>query len=306
MAQERYYNYGGTGGSDAENFIHVTLNEKGVYSGFTLSPDTAGAIEMASGAGLLPDGIIWRETDVTTIAFSPPGSTTTYTLVATHDNRSILGGVPVDYTLLEGEYSDTDLANGVVIGWVFHPGGGVPLAQEQLLDTPPRSPSDYTREYQAAAPVELVPRLARTATTILGSNLTVNEAEFDGSNFVVYQSVENSPTAVPAVQQVIQNITFFMGSYRPLDLQVRTDFASTPLTKLTLEVYDTAQAPVTVTNGVITGAGTWQDHTATVDRTGGTFDVGKPYTVRLTYDVNKGEYIHLARVLVSFWPYPTV
>jgi len=307
MGQERYYNFGGTAGYSQENIIHGTLNEKGVYLGFELTVDSAGNLEVAIGSGLLQDGIVWRETDTQTILFSSPGTATNYTLIATHEDRAIIGGVPVEYSLEEGIFSDSEIDNGVVLGWVYHPGGGVPLEQSHLLNAPRRTAADYTRDYINSAPIELIPKLTRTSTTNAGPNITVTESDFDGSNFVVYQRVENSPTAVPAVQQVIQNITLYYNTYRPLYIDVYTRFAASPSTKLTIEVYDVAQAPVTVTNGVVTGTGSWDTHTATIDRSGGTFDVvGKPYTIRLTYDVNKGEYIDLGRILISRWPYPTL
>ena len=83
-----------------------------------------------------------------------------------------------------------------------------------------------------------------------------------------------------------------------------TEFPNTPSTEMTVEVYDTSQAPVPVTNGTVVGAGAWDEHTVTVDRTTGTFDDEKPYTVRLTFTVNQGEYIRLGRVVIDSNPYP--
>ena len=306
MAQERYYNYGGTASNTAENLIHAALNTKGVYRGMDLSVDSNNNLLVAVGTGLLPDGILWRETVEFSIVFSAPGVATQYTLIATHADRNILGGVAVEYTLDgTGILTDNDVLNGVVLGWIYHPGGGAPLAQEHLVSSPKQLSLFNIPEQITTIPIELIPPLPRSVVSNVGVNVTVTPAAFDGGNFVVYQQVENSPTAVPAVQQAIQNISCYYAGYRPNEITVYTNFPAVPLTSMTIEVYDTSQAPVPVTNGVVTGTGAWVSQTATVDRVTGTFDDDKPYTIRLRYAVNQGAIIQLGRVLIKTSPYPT-
>jgi hypothetical protein len=200
---------------------------------------------------------------------------------------------------------NSDVVTGIVIGWIEHPGGGVPLDTKFITQAPRFVDDDYTLIAAQLQPIELLPPLQRSVVTSSGSNLTFTSVEFDATNYVVAQRVENSPTAVPAVQQLVQNIGIFVQNNQRLQsITVYSNFASTPLTKLLIEVFDTTQAPVTVTAGTVTGMGTWSSATATVDHTTGTFTDGKPYTVRLTHEVNKGEYIQLGRVVLSFWPYP--
>lgn len=306
MGQIRYYDFGAPQDNETENTVRYALNQKGVYRGFDLSVDTDGNLVVGTGYALQHNGVAWQEDTDLTFAFNDPATATNYTLVATHEDRSMFGGVPVEYELRQGTIlTNADLANGIVIGWIYHPGGGLPLLAEYLLKAPTLVDDDYARLVANSQPIELLPPIQRSAVTTVGLNLTFTPVDFDVANFVVMQKVENSPTAVPAVQQLIQNIGVYVNdNQRPQDITVYVNFASTPLTKITIEVYDTSQVAVPVTNGVITGSGAWTSHTATVDRTAGTFDNGKPYTVRITHDVNKGEYTQLARVAVGFWPYP--
>jgi hypothetical protein len=306
MAQERYYNYGGTASNVAENLLHGTLNTKGVYLGMDLSANSDNNVQIATGAALQPDGVMWRETDPVNLVFSAPGTATEYTVYATHDDRNILGGVAVTYTLDDtGLFTDTDLTNGVVLGWIYHPGGGLPLIDDYIQSAPKQVSSVAVPEAVATAPLELLPPIPRSAITNVGVNVTVTEKDFDGSEFLVFQKVENSPTGVPPVQQAVQNISLYYEGYRPQEIEVYTEFPSSPSTQMAIEVYDTAQAPVAVTGGTLTGDVGWVTTTATVARTGGTFDEGKPYTIRLTYDVNQGTYIRLGRVVVRTSPYPS-
>ncbi len=305
MGQERYYNYGGTASNEAENLIHATLNTKGVYEGMELSANTDNNVEIAIGAALQPNGVMWRETAAVTLVFSAPGAATDYTIVATHDDRNILGGVAVVYELLEGIFTDNDLTSGVALGWVYHPGSGLPLIDAYIQSAPNQSSSFAVPEQLDTQPIELIPPMQRSFIGNIGVNVTVTDVDFDGSEFLVFQKVENSPTAVPPVQQAIQNITVYYNGYRPQQVEVYTEFPSTPSTQLEVEVYDTAQAPVPVTDGIITGAVGWVANTATVDRTTGTFDEGKPYTIRLIYTVNQADYIRLGRTRILTSPFPS-
>jgi len=304
MAQLRYYNYGATQDDLSENTIHYGLHPKGVYRGFDLSVNTDNNLVMGEGYGLQHNGVMWREDTETTFSFTAPGTATWYTLVATHENRRSLGGVPVEYALEEAQLSNSDIFDGVVIGWINHPGGGLPLVQEYIIEAPKLAEDDYTQLVATSLPVELVPPFERYANSAVGTDITFTENEFDAVSFVVNERVENSPTALPNIQQLVQNFSFFVqGDLRPVSIDTYVEFATSPNTKLTVELYDTNQAPVTVTGGTINGSGAWTDHTVTVDQTSGTFDTGKPYTVRLTFDVYKGEYIRVGRLRVHFWKY---
>jgi len=303
MAQTRYYNYGATLDDLTENLTQYALHPKGVYRGFELSVNTDFNLVMGAGFGLQHDGVVWQEDDERTIVFTAPSIATSYTLVATHTNRRILGGTAVEYTLEEALATNETVTNGIVLGWINHPGSG-PLLQEYIIEAPKLAEDDYAMLVSQSLPVELIPPFTRYANSVVGTDITFTDTAFDVGNFLVYEEVSNTPTAIPPVQQLVQNLGFFMQSgLRPVAVEVYVEFASSPSTRLTVELFDTSQAPVTVTGGVIAGSGAWTAHHVDVDQASGTFDDGKPYTVRLTFDVNQGEYIRLGRARVHFWKY---
>lgn len=305
MGQERYYNYGGTASNEAENLIHSTLNPKGVYQGMDLSANLDKNVQIDIGSALQPNGVLWRETAEVTLVFSAPGPPSDYTVVALHTDRNILGGVAVEYELQDGIFTDNDITSGVVLGWIYHPGGGLPLIDDYIQSAPKQEASFSVPEQLATQPIELLPPVPRSFISNIGVNVTVTDVDFDGSEFLVFQKVENSPTAVPPVQQAIQNITVYADGYRPQQVEVYTEFPSPAPTQMEIEVYDTSQAPVPVTNGLIAGAVGWVTNTATVDRSVGTFDDGKPYTIRLVYTINQADYIRLGRVRILTSPFPS-
>lgn len=303
MAQLRYFNYGAPFDNVSEKEVHYALHAKGVYRGFALSVNADHNLVMGAGYGMQHDGIIWKEDADRTFLFTAPAVPSEYTLVATHEDRSILGGVPVEYDIESGIISNEAVADGVAIGWIHHP-GGVPLALEHITEAPKFVENDYAALVAQSLPMEQIPPFTRYANSAIGTDITFTESEFDAFSYLVYEKVANAPAAVPAIQQLVQNVVLFVQSgIRPTEIEVYEEFPNSPNTNLTVELFDTNQAPVVVTGGTINGSGAWTYHSIQVDQTSGTFDDEKPYTVRLTFNVNKGEYIRLGRLRVHFWKY---
>lgn len=332
MAQERYYNFGGTATDIAENLIHSTLHDAGVYEGMVLSAVDVGSsvlVEISPGAGMLPNGIIWRETSTLSLTPTVPSDPTNYSIVATHESRQLLGGVPVEYEIREGIFKDGDLVSegGVVLGWIYHPGGSVigTITDDMLETADKKKPSVNLTALFETSPIELLPPLSRSAITIpdpiTNDKIVIHESAFDDSEYVVYQGVENEgPTSSPPTQLAVQNFSFYYNGYRPSSINLYTKFGPALSTQMNLEVhlFDTSQHPVSITGGdvddyKITGTGAWKDSTLSVDRTDGTyeggtayeFELGKPYTIRLIHNVYQGTTLRLGRMVVNFWPYPT-
>ncbi len=311
MPQQRFYDYSKPATSSYENAIHYALNSKGVYRGMELSVDaTFNNLEIAPGYGLQHDGIIWTESAEFTLQFSPPVVATVYTAIATHDNRQIIGGVAVNYTLEEGEITSENVLNGVVLGWIFHPGGTVPLAADHLLSAPKSIPNEFAASVVSMQPVELLAPLQRSVVTSTDLDITFTAADFDAVDFIIFQDVQNAPLAV-GVEALVQQVQFYIQDVslnRPVDFSFYHNFTTVATTELVVEVYDTNQTPVNFSGGgpsvTVNGSGAWSETTVVLDRTDGTFDIGKPYTLRLTYNVAPGESLKLGRVKTSFWPFP--
>jgi len=312
MPQQRFYDYSKPSSSSYENAIHYALNQKGVYRGMDLGVDSVFYyLTIAAGYGLQHDGIIWYESTDTTIAFYPPAAATVYTVIATHDNRQIIGGVSVDYDIVIGELTNVDVVNGVVLGWIYHPGGvGIPLSIEMILSAPKSNTEDYATALANTAPVELIAPMQRSIVTSVDLDITFVPSDFDAINYVLFQDVQNAPLAV-MVETLVQQVQLYVQgatSTRPISFSFYHNFTTVPTTELVVEVYDTGQSPVKFENGflleTIHGTGGWSATTVVLDRTDGTFDIGKPYTLRLTYNVAPGKNIQLGRIRTSFWPYP--
>jgi hypothetical protein len=306
MPQKRFYNYDSTADSNSENSINYALHTKGVYIGMDLTVDSSGALTVASGYGLQHNGVLWQENTSVAIPFTPPMSATEYSVIATHDNRQILGGVKVVYDLLSGALVP-DIDNGVVLGWIYYPGGGGPLLQEHCVSAPKKSPTAYADLLDKTKTLELLPPYPGTILTSKDLDITFTPSAFDPGSLVLYQGMANSPMGA-GVEQAIQNIQLYaVDGIRPVYVIFYMYCDAPAATNLQVEVYDTDLLSVPVTGGPLIGSGpTWVRNYVTVDRTAGTFEGGLPYTIRLTYNVDLGRDLRIGRISVMFWPYPSV
>lgn len=320
MPQTRIGNFGETAVSWLENAERKFILPKGVYEGFSLGVTTAFDLEIAPGEGVQHNGVVWFEgleridgdvqldsTATVTVLFTPPGGATDYTIVAKHENQSILGGVGVSYELQGGILPDA--TDGVVLGWIRHPGGAIPLATTMLQDAPKQRADLYAVLFAETLPVEDIPSYTRAiddpnnGTT--GPDVTVSPLLWEVATFTLYQDVTSSPTAV-GVQTVIQHFQYYVPDvgHRPQSFDVWLDLTVAPSTQLTMEVFDTAQSPVTVTGSPILTTTGWEEKTIDVDMTSGTFTAGEPFTLRLTYQLAVGGNIKTGRVRARYWPFP--
>lgn len=320
MPQSRIGNFGETATAWLQNASRKYALPKGVYAGFSLGVTSAFDLEIAPGAGVQHNGTMWFEglersdgdvdfdsTITITLSFTPPASATDYTVVATHDNQSVFLGVAVEYEIQGGLL--TDVSNGVILGWIRHPGGAVPLDTTMLQDAPKQRADQYAEQIAETLPIDDIPAytlaVADPNNSVTGPDVTITPLVWDVSTFTLYQDVSSSVTAV-GVQTVIQHFQYYVpdGGHRPSSFQFWMNLTVAPSTELTVELFDTAQSPVTVTGGTILTTTGWESKTVAVEPTSGTFTAGQPYTLRLTYQLAVGGNIKMGRVRALQWPFP--
>lgn len=305
MPQNRFYNYDSTATSGSENTINRVLSVKGVYEGLDLTVTPDNVLTVSPGYGLQHNGVVWHESTPVSISFTPTLGLVNYTVIATHDNRQIKGGVRVQYDLIADALAP-DITGGVVIGWIYYPGGSGGILQEYCVSAPKQSPNAYASYLTKTKPLEILPPYPGSIVTHQDPDITVTPLAFDSGSFVLYQGVANAP-AGPGVEQAIQQIQLYgWEGIRPTYIYFYFYSDAPPTTNLQVAVYGTDLLPVPVTGGPVVGAGpSWLSHYVAVNRTDGLFEHGKPYTIRLTYNVGLGREIRLGRIMVLFWPYPS-
>lgn len=307
MPQKRFWDYASPLPSWADNSLNKALNDAGVYRGMDLGVDsvTSGLL-VATGYGLQPDGVMWYEDEDVVLLFTPPGPPTNYTVVATHEDQQRIGGAPVEYEMRIGNLSS--ITDGVILGWVYHPGGGVPLSTSHLQTAPKALSIENASTRVALRSVELIPPFTRAYhdAAASGPDTSFDELLFTSTTwFLMYERARNSSSA-PGAQQVVQHIQFYVDEApRPVSFTFFVNIPNEPNTNLTIQVYGTDQVLVPVTGSPLGATTGWETHTVTVDRTAGTFDSNEPYTLRLVFNLGIGQEILVGRVKANFWPYPS-
>jgi hypothetical protein len=268
-----------------------------IDAGYSVVPSTVNNVEQLVA--------VWESTPIG-LSFTPPGPPTDYTVVSFHENREILGGVQVDYELRIGVFSN--ITDGIVIGWIFHPGGGVPLTTSMMLSAPKAMAAEVAASLVASSPVNVVAPFGTRSyiETISNTDVTLTDPDWDAAKFIINQSVVNSGTAIGPhfVRQILQ--FYVKAGLRPSSFELYVNIDADPNTDIVAEVFGTDQAPVIATGSPFFGSGTgeWEWITLEVDRTDGEFLDTLPYTLRLTHNVAVGGRIRVAAVRANFWPYP--
>lgn len=305
MPQSRYWDYGTPLETLDSIFLNSKLLDAGVYSGLELAADPSGLLLILPGVGLQPDGIAWEETTNISVAFTPPGAPTEYTVVASHQLILQFGGSAVEYSIQPGILSS--LSGGVILGWIYHPGGGSPLSTAVLVNAPKALGHTYVQEALNLRSVELFPSYPRcyVDTAVGGADITFVPQAFEiVGQFLLYQAVTNSPTA-PGTEQWVQHFQFFVDEApRPVSFSFYCNVPNSPGNDITIQVYDSNQVLVPVDPVTITSTTGWETRVCTVDNSTGTFSAGTPYTMRMVTHVDPNQTIKVGRIKASFWPYP--
>lgn len=318
MAQIRLGNFAETAVTWIENAFRKYTLPKGVYAGFDLGVTGAFDLEIGAGAGIQHNGVFWSEgierlngdvtfdTSTITVAFTAPGLATDYTVVALHDNLEQPLGVAIEYEIQVGILSD--VANGVILGWIRHPGAGAPLDLSMIQQAPIQKSDSFTALVAETQPAEDIPAYTRSvddpANGATGPDLTITPLAFDVATFTLYQSVVASATAV-GVQTVVQHFQYYVpdAGHRPTGFDLWCNITAAPSTQLTVELFDTNQSPVTATGSPFISTTGWENKSISVDLSSGTFDAGKPFTLRLTYQMEASGDIRTGRIRARSWAF---
>lgn len=301
MTQKRYTDRGRPYDHEAWRALYRETLSPGVYSGFNISPSTTtGTVEISPGSLLLPSGIVVVEDSEVFVSIPgtfPPASATDYTIFTSHSEAAIglIGGEAMSYgassSLLTSQPDD-----GVILGWIRHPGGAVALSQDHIIDAPKFAPADIAADYVARQPA-CAP--APFLVTVFGQGVTRTE----GSSPKVYRGFTNTTTAVDSDTGMTPVAT----SYFPFKVHARPYQIN--LVHV-IPVGDQIKVDVLTDSGAVatteTIPGTGAEASTTIDVT---LDSTYQWTqdsigqVVLTSTIAVNTEVKIINLEVNFWPY---
>jgi hypothetical protein len=302
MAQRRFVDRGRPYDHEAWRGLYRTTMSPGVYSGYTLSPSSISAsqIVISPGAVLLPTGIVVVEDHEVSIQIDgvfPPSTATSYTVKTYHREiaTGLIGGEAMIY-LVEASLVTAQPSDGVILGWIRHPGGGVALDQSHITNAPKYAPSVVASDCAARMPV-VAP--APLLVTTLGTGVSHDEGF---STNQVWRGFSNPSTATDPIT-LLTPVAISYWQYplyaRPWQVSIRS---IVPIgDQIEVSIHDSTG--IILTTATISSHTAWQVDTIQVPASGGTFTAGSKGTIKLISTVSQGTTVKVADISVNFWPY---
>jgi hypothetical protein len=302
VTQKRFTDRGRPYDHEAWRSLYRNTLSPGVYSGYTISPSitSASQITIAPGALLLPTGIVVVEDAEVTVQIEgvfPPSAATDYTVKTYHREiaTGLIGGEAMTY-LVEATLVTEQPSDGVILGWIRHPGGGGPLEESYITNAPRYAPSAVAADFASRMPAKA---LAPLLVTTLGQGVSHTDGFQSGQ---AYRGFTNPSLAIDpgtGVTPVATSYWQFPIYERPWEISIRS---IVPVgDSITVSVYDSLNA--LVTSATITPHTAWQVDTISVPPDTGTFTAGEKGTIKLVSVVAQGTIVKIADITADFWPY---
>lgn len=302
MAQKRFTDRGRPYDHEAWRSLYKNTLTPGVYSGYTMSPSelSASRVTIAAGALLLPTGIVVVEDTNVNVQINgifPPSSATNYT-VRTHHREAamgLIGGEAMTYLVVSGLLTEQP-SDGVILGWIRHPGGGIALEESHITNAPRYAPADVAADFSVRRPLAVS---APNLVTELGEGIS-HSSGYGSSH--AWRGFSNPSSAIDPATGVTPTATSYF-QYpvyaRPWEISIRSII---PIgDKIIANVYDTAG--VLVISQTLTSHTNWSVDTISVPTNLGTFTMGEKATIKIVSTVSQGTIVKIADIVVDFWPY---
>lgn len=201
--QTHYYNYGAPLAVEDERTFRAFISAIGVYDGFDVTATGPEEITVAPGNLLFPSGIGMSEDTPQTLDFQNPGTPTVFTVLWQHTDDNFIGGTDAKLSIVVGKLVAP--ADGVVVGYIKHPGTGV-LAQSMVVGVAKmRAPDLVAAQQDRRARHYLPPFPEAINVPIPAEALLAGVVSPDGD--VLYCAVVPGPSSVQVRHVVAGNNT---------------------------------------------------------------------------------------------------
>lgn len=302
MTQIRIWNYGDTFTSARADELQAALHEPGVYLGYDIVVTDTDKVELSTGFLVLPSGILVGETVPVELLLSPvPAAATTYTITIRHTDTDVIGGSAATYALETGELLPSAVTDGIVIGYIRHPGGGAALDASFIF--PVRKVREQAEDAVSIAPTPLTAPFTSTwVIDTLGPNTQESQAFIAPLAVVSRIETDGLGPVPPAFETTTAQIPLVAQKFRPFDIVVRTQID--PNSELRVHLTDTAGNPVTLTGSIIGPTATFADFTVSIEYASGVFTEGDPYLLTLEFRTPQLDSIDIQSVTINYDPLP--
>lgn len=304
MAQKRYVERGRSYDYAAWRTFHRYITSPGVYYGYDLSVSSVSGsnLAVATGGLMLPTGVAVVEDaafelDLTTAGNFPPSAATNYTIYTSHSETSygMIGGDAMTYGAQTG-ITTTQPSDGVLLGWIRHPGGGVALAAEHIVNAPKQRPWELAQTFAARLPQHFSPPNLTLVPT--DSNVVASEG-YDTTNHVAWRGAVNNHASLTKFGNhwYVQFPVFA----EPYQVRIQNIVPSSGVNYMNVTVYDTSHTAASTTT-LINNQTNWTWNTITI-LSAKTWTAESFAIIDIEFQLSAGNTIKLANIIIDSWPY---
>lgn len=135
MSQKRIQDFGSPVIAKSFKLLSQAITDAGVLDGHEFIVDAADRMRINPGTCVTNQGVILLEDEVKILTIQNTSIPADYTIYYSHEDADISGGIAAILTMDSGLLT-TSVVNGVILGYVRYPGGGVPLDQSNFIQPP--------------------------------------------------------------------------------------------------------------------------------------------------------------------------
>jgi len=301
MSQQRLIDFGSTVEASKYKDAWSRMFAPSVFVGYDptilVSMIPTAVVEFSPGAAIVPNGTIITDNTPITVSVPLGASAFESTIVYTHTDQKILGGVAAVAQLISG--IQETWPDSVVLAWVDYPGGSIPLTDEHITLAPKAQVNPLALPTSAELESYLPP-LSGMFGVATDANVTVANV-WDAGDAQLFLEVSSTVFAVGVeTAETVHQFTVNRPA-APRLLEVTFDAPTTDSIDVTF--YDTdgvAFGPTTLTG---TGASSEQ----VVDLTGAgaaVFEEGKLFVVNFIFNIDIASTLKLARLNINYRIFP--
>jgi hypothetical protein len=307
MAQTRLFNFGDLATAERIGYMLDAEYIAQIIDGFDMTVTDVDEVTISAGKAFVvgvPTGLadptarIIIEDATETFHIVNTAAAKNYTILYLHEDVQISGGTAALLTVVEDLY--TSYQNGVILGWLVYPGGGVPLEDHMLYHAPKLDKTDHILGHWEGADIRHPPFFGLHEVAVDGW-ITVT-VEDSGSGYLWYK-LDCNPLAIGVVQAqyITQHSVHSMAGVPgpPHQMLVALQIPNVVNTELNVDVNDSLGAVYeseTFSNLPVYADQVWR---MPRDNTLVTWTEDGVFTVTWTFDMQAGDTIYWGRFAVS-------
>jgi hypothetical protein len=151
MSQKRIQDFGSPVVAKSLKTLSASYLTSAILNGCEFVVDGPDRFRVLPGSAVTHQGVIILEDEPKFLTVTNSSNPAEYTVYYQHVDQDISGGVPAELTIVGGLLTP-EVVEGVIIGYVIYPGGGIPLANNHFVRptpmrigkvTPTRENSDW-------------------------------------------------------------------------------------------------------------------------------------------------------------------